>query len=128
MTSNVDPRVSSRIDLPSDFWAHLKQAMLGVINQGTARSAQISGIAWGGKTGSAEHKRGAKTHAWFIGVAPMDTPQVAIVTMIEQSGHGGDVAAPIAAKLVRYWLKDAKAVRTDSAASTPDLSPGATDE
>lgn len=118
---NVQPRILHAIDLPSDFWSHLKTAMVSVVERGTAHSsAPISGLTWGGKTGSAEHKRGAKTHAWFIGVAPMENPQVAIVTMIEQSGHGGDIAAPVAAKLVRYWLKDAKAskpLRTSDSAS-----------
>lgn len=125
------PRVMNRIDMPEDFWSHLKSAMVSVVERGTARSSgPISGLTWGGKTGSAEHRRGAKTHAWFVGVAPIETPQVAIVTMIEQSGHGGDIAAPVAAKLIRYWLKEAKAPKASSTAedaSDPALSSGATD-
>lgn len=116
---NTEPEVISSIDLPADFWQHLKQAMVGVNTVGTARgSAPSVGVTWGGKTGSAEHRRGQKTHAWYVGVAPMDQPEVSIAVMIEKSGHGGDVAAPIASKLVRYWLKDAKEAKP---ASNADL-------
>jgi penicillin-binding protein 2 len=119
-TTPVAPEPIYRVDLPSDFWQHLKQAMVGVNERGTARSSgPIAGVTWGGKTGSAEHRRGQKTHAWYIGIAPMKSPQLTITVMIEKSGHGGDIAAPIAAKLVRYWLKDAKAASTAANASVP---------
>lgn len=123
-TTPVEPTEAHRIDLPDDFWAHLKSAMVSVVTTGTAHHLNpIDGVSWGGKTGSAENKKGVKTHAWFVGVAPMDNPQVAVVTMIERSGHGGDVAAPIAARLIRYWLKDAKASSKADAATSASLSP-----
>lgn len=129
VSTPVTPEVAHQIDLPMDFWQHLKHAMIGVNTVGTARgSAPQVGVTWGGKTGSAEHRRGQKTHAWYIGVAPMEHAEVAIVVMIEKSGHGGDIAAPLATKLVRYWLKDAKAPVKDADADAPSLSPGRTDE
>lgn len=119
-TVPVEPEVAHRVDLPADFWAHIKSAMVSVNERGTARgSAPIAGLTWGGKTGSAEHRRGQATHAWYVGVAPIDQPKLAISVMIEKSGHGGDIAAPIAAKLVRYWLKEAKAPSTAAAADVP---------
>jgi len=112
------PEVVSQIDLPTDFWNHLKEAMVGVNTVGTARgSAPSVGVRWGGKTGSAEHRRGQKTHAWYVGVAPMDQPEVTIAVVIEKSGHGGDIAAPIASKLVSYWFKEARASSKDDLAS-----------
>jgi len=54
-----------------------------------------------GKTSTAEHKKGAKSHAWFAGYAPSDRPQVAFAIILEEAGHGGATAAPIAYKFLR---------------------------
>jgi len=62
-----------------------------------------------GKTSSAEHKKGAEPHAWFAGYAPADNPQVAFAVMLEEAGHGGDKAAPVAYKFLKdvYGTKNA---------------------
>ena len=43
-------------------------------------------IEVGGKTGSAE--AGNKVNAWFAGFAPYDNPEIAVVVMVENGGHG----------------------------------------
>lgn len=107
--SAVTPRELHRVDLPIDFWASLRKSLEMVISSGTARVAQINGISWGGKTGSAEHIKGRLTHGWFIGYAPADNPRIAICVRVEEAGHGGDVAAPVAKQLVEYYLGKAAA-------------------
>ena len=48
-----------------------------------------------------------KDHALFICYAPADSPRVALAVVAENRGHGGSVAAPIAAKvLARLLLPD----------------------
>jgi penicillin-binding protein 2 len=98
--------VMTKVELPSSFWRTIKDAMVAVIEGkgGTAHRAQIPGIVWGGKTGSTEHHKGKLTHGWFIGVAPIDNPKVAIAVLVEESGHGGEVSAPIAQELVKMYL------------------------
>jgi penicillin-binding protein 2 len=54
-----------------------------------------------GKTSTAEHRRGHKAHAWFAGYAPADHPQVAFAVFLEEAGHGGSAAAPLAHKFLR---------------------------
>jgi peptidoglycan glycosyltransferase len=56
-----------------------------------------------GKTGTAEGSGGP--HAWFIGVAGEDAPEVAIAVLVESSGSGGRVAAPIARRVFEAWLE-----------------------
>ena len=73
------------------------QRMMGrVTSNGTARKA-FEGFAMstGGKTGSAENPSG-DAHAWFVGFAPLERPQVAVAVAIENGGSGGGTAAPIA--------------------------------
>lgn len=95
-----------RIDLPPAQWRALKSAMVEVIQTGTARAAaSIPGLVWGGKTGSAEHAKREHTHSWFVGVAPMDDPKIAVCVLVEAAGHGNTVAAPIAKEVVRTYLK-----------------------
>lgn len=43
-------------------------------------------IEVGGKTGSAE--AGAKVNAWFAGFAPFNNPEIAVIVMVENGGHG----------------------------------------
>jgi len=54
-----------------------------------------------GKTSTAEHRKGAEPHAWFVGYAPTDNPQVAFAVLLEEAGHGGAVAAPLAYRMLR---------------------------
>ena len=58
-----------------------------------------------GKTGTAETGRpGVEPHAWFCGYAPFDNPEVVLVVLIEESGHGGEVAGPIARQLFAHYF------------------------
>ena len=57
-----------------------------------------------GKTGSAEFETGKETHSWFTGFAPVDNPQIVVTVLVEESGSGGKVAAPIARKIFDEWF------------------------
>jgi penicillin-binding protein 2 len=52
-----------------------------------------------GKTGTAESSQEAP-HAWFAAFSPTEGAKVAAVAMVEHGGEGGDVAAPIARKVI----------------------------
>ncbi len=98
-------------------------AMINVIhsNRGTARSIGLDvNYQIAGKTGTAqvinikqnasynEHQIDKKNrdHALFIAFAPADDPKIAIAVIVENGGHGGSVAAPIAAKVIKQYLRD----------------------
>ena len=52
-----------------------------------------------GKTGTAETAQ-ADPHAWFVGYAPYDAPRYAISVFVKNAGHGGEMAAPLAAQIL----------------------------
>lgn len=84
----------------------LKEYMKECVSRGTGTAARVSGTAVAGKTGTAENERKGKTHAWFIGFAPADNPQIAICVMKEYSGRGGgSVCAPVASKIISYAIQ-----------------------
>lgn len=105
----IEPEVTHRVNGSSEFWNSLRSALVEVVDTGTAKSARIQGMEWGGKTGSAEHQHGTKTHSWFVGFAPADNPKIAICVLVESAGHGGEVAAPIARDIVKHYLEPSKA-------------------
>jgi len=115
------PEVLADIAAPGVVWSSLRQAMGQVISSGTARSAAISGLSWGGKTGSTETRRDRKTHSWFVGFAPLNDPQIAVAVLVEDAGHGGEIAAPIARDVVRAYLQGIPEVvlPTDPPADAP---------
>jgi penicillin-binding protein A len=83
--------------------------MVSVVEGGTGTAARIPGVSVAGKTGTAQNQVGAP-HAWFVGFAPAEDPQVAVVVLVEGGGSagseatGGRVAAPIAAQMMRMVL------------------------
>ncbi|MBN1297048.1 cell division protein FtsI [bacterium] len=73
--------------------------MISVVETGTGQKAQVSGIVVGGKTGTAETASG-RSHSLFIGFAPWPRPALAVAVVVENGGYGGQVAAPIAGRLI----------------------------
>lgn len=134
----VEPVVKSRVDVSTEFWNLLQEAMIGVVSdpRSTGGGAQIPGLLIAGKTGSAEHgaKIEGKTHAWFIGYAPADDPQIAFAVLVESAGQGGREAAPVAREIIRAYFDGLKASASAASAaknssparvalSTPAVSP-----
>jgi len=86
---------------------------------GTAGNAKMSTITVGGKTGTAQVVRMAKfrsipesqlprhykDHAWFTCFAPAEKPEIVVTVLVEHSGHGGSVAAPIAKQVLEEYFK-----------------------
>jgi peptidoglycan glycosyltransferase len=98
---------SIRQVISSGTAATLKNFMRAVVTEGTGTGAAIPGIQVCGKTGTADHQdadMGSTPHAWFIGFAPYENPQVAIAVIVEEGGQGGGVAARIAAQVMETAL------------------------
>jgi penicillin-binding protein 2 len=81
-------------------WNAVHTALLRVVDVGTGTQARVPGLEVAGKTGSAQNPHG-KVHALFVCYAPEDHPQIAMAFVVENSGHGGTIAAPLAARVLR---------------------------
>ena len=73
--------------------------MENVVANGTGEAAAVPGIRVLGKTGTAENSQGAD-HGWFIGAAELPKGKIAFCIIVENSGGGGTVAAPIARQII----------------------------
>jgi penicillin-binding protein 2 len=80
--------------------------MKWAVAQGTVWSqARMKSVTICGKTGTAQNPHG-KDHSIFICFAPKDDPKIAVACVVENSGFGGFVAAPIASLMVEKYLND----------------------
>jgi penicillin-binding protein A len=83
----------------------LTQMMEGAVTSGTGTAAQIPGIPVAGKTGTAETGIDGRYTSWFIAFAPANAPRVAVAVVLQdQTGFGGQVAAPIAKDVMQAIL------------------------
>ena len=83
----------------------LTSMMVGAVQSGTGTAAQIPGILVAGKTGTAETGVSGRYTSWFICFAPANRPRVAVAVVLEnQTGFGGQVAAPIAKSVMQALL------------------------
>jgi penicillin-binding protein 2 len=103
-------------------WNTIIHAMSDVVNSARGTARLISkGAAYiiAGKTGTAQVfsikqdekydeenvREHLKDHALFIAFAPVKEPQLAIAVIVENGGHGGSVAAPIARAIFDHYIK-----------------------
>lgn len=109
VVSQTDPEELSTAVSPQTAEG-LTRMMVGVVESGTGRSAQVRGVQVAGKTGTAETVEGEPPHAWFTAFAPADAPRVAVAVIVENGGSlgneatGGQVAAPIARAVIEAVL------------------------
>jgi cell division protein FtsI/penicillin-binding protein 2 len=110
--------------------ARLLDAMVGVVHEGTAISTVplLEGLDWdmGGKTGTADIRRGAVPEGWFAGliVGPDRRARYTVVVLLHQGGQGGRLPAGIAAGMVRFFAaKEAAAQRAAAAPKTAAQAP-----
>jgi len=101
-------------------WDQIIRAMTDVIEspRGTAKRIQTNSYRIAGKTGTAQvfsvgqsetynasriDKR-MHDHALFIAFAPVEDPRIAVAVIVENGGHGGSVAAPVARRVMDAHL------------------------
>ena len=143
----VSPQLVHKIKVnQKSNWDRIFHAMTEVIHgrRGTARRLNKPGMRYkiAGKTGTAqvfsvaqdasykeeELEERLKDHALFMAFAPVKNPKIAIAVVVENGGHGGSVAAPIAGKVIEAYLnqfsdEDLKAPSKSIPKKNPDKTP-----
>lgn len=118
------PEEVATLPLRKTTLLQLHSALADVVNSplGTGKNARLPNVTVAGKTGTSQviqlgekrpksvelpwHQR---DHAWFVAFAPVDEPEIAVVTLVEHAeGGGGAVAAPITRSVIAgyYRLKE----------------------
>lgn len=83
----------------------VRKGLWKVVNEdgGTGGRARLKNVVVAGKTGTAqatEHGH-EENVAWFACYAPFENPKYVVIVMVQgASGHGGEVAGPIATRIL----------------------------
>jgi len=111
------PEVNGRLKAKEQNIALIRSALIGVVNEpgGTGSKARLkTGPIVAGKTGTAQVVALGKEkpvqkgedpppdfndHAWFVAIASADKPELAVAVLVENGGHGGSAAGPMAREL-----------------------------
>jgi len=98
----IQPKVAQVARIPAGDFSAVAHGLATVPSVGTAAGAfsgfPLDRYAVAGKTGTADLPPKAP-FAWFASFAPVGNPRYVVVAMIEQGGHGGQSAAPVAREL-----------------------------
>jgi penicillin-binding protein 2 len=126
VTPGPGPEVRGTLPVHPAHLARVVDALEAVVGEegGTARRARIPGVRVAGKTGTAQVVRLKHTedleedevpirfrdHAWFVGFAPVEAPEIVVASLVEHGGHGSSAAAPVTGRvLATYFEKKAAA-------------------
>jgi len=115
------PEIKGKIGGKSENLEIIRKALHDVVNgpKGTGRKAKLDDIVVSGKTGTVQVVRMKikkelkkeeipykhRDHAWFVGFAPYEKPEIVVAVLIEHGGHGGATAAPIAKKIIKKYFQ-----------------------
>jgi penicillin-binding protein 2 len=118
--SQAAPRLVGHVAMKPQHLRLVKEAMIEVMLPGGTASiagantpyqfagktgtAQVVGIRQGEKYDASRLAARHRDHALFIAFAPADDPKIVLAVMVENGGHGGSTAAPVARKVIDYWL------------------------
>jgi penicillin-binding protein 2 len=110
----------NRLSVSEENMTVLRDALLGVVQEeeGTGRTVRIRGVKIAGKTGTAQVVKMKeddidddeeipykfRDHSWFVGFAPYEKPEIAVVVLIEHGGYGAVSAAPIAKTVLKAFF------------------------
>ena len=118
LRSEINQYVKEKLGLQDDDTENLSfskqnidavlEGMRSVTEEGGTASSVFKNfnIEVGGKTGSAEapSQNGKQiVHAWFAGFAPYDDPEIAVVVMVENGGHGNYTAEVVREIIAEYF-------------------------
>lgn len=94
--------------------AELRAILESVVSEGTGKSAYVPGYKIGGKTGTAQKAENGryvsgKYVASFVGFAPANDPQIAVLVVIDEPGgyshFGGQIASPVVKSIITDTLR-----------------------
>ena len=82
----------------------VREGMRETVTEGTAQALADLPIEVAGKTGTAQFGNESKTHGWFVSFAPYETPELALVVLVEGQGEEGYNAVPVTKDVYSWYF------------------------
>jgi penicillin-binding protein 2 len=127
---DFEPALRGRLNVKPATIKLIKDALAGVVQEGTGTRAKSPLVSIAGKTGTAQTAalrtgpekdipKKFRDHAWFVAFAPVDKPRIAVAVLAEHMGHGGSAAAPLAKEIIESYMKSLGTPSAMQAAISP---------
>ena len=121
----AEPELVRQIEYAPEAWSAVRTGLEAAVNEarGTGWAARLETVRVAGKTGTSQVVRRKsdeeeeqdsgdgvevpyrfRPHALFVAYAPAESPEIAIVVIMENAGHGGAMAAPMAGKILAAYF------------------------
>jgi penicillin-binding protein 2 len=100
---NIDPLVLRQNFIDPANLQIVREGMRETVTLGSARSLNSLPVTVAGKTGTAQWSTKKAPHAWFIGFAPYEKPEIAITILVEEGVEGSTIAVPIAKDILNWY-------------------------
>lgn len=120
-TIETENELTEDLDISKENLDAIREGMRGVTSEtgGTAYSTFSDfDIDIAGKTGSAQTGIEGEAHGWFVGFAPYDEPEIAVVVLVEKAGSGGYTAEVAKKVMEEYFGMNSEKVTEDKNASS----------
>lgn len=100
-----EPQLIKDLSDLSAYIPEVQKGMADVVNKDYGTAYLLSDLPFkvAGKTGTAQIKQNTKINAFFVGYAPLDDPQIAILILVEEAKEGSSNAVPIAKEVFKWY-------------------------
>lgn len=102
----IEPSVQGPAVATPNALRIVREGMRQTVTHGSAKLLQSLPIAVAGKTGTAQWRQGASTHAWFTGFAPFENPELVLTVLVEEGGEGSAISVPLAKDIFLWWYQN----------------------
>lgn len=119
--------VVRNVEVDSSVLAVVRKGMEEVVQniKGTGKRARLPeewGISVAGKTGTSQvvslDRKGDDSrfehHAWFVGYAPAEKPEIVVAALLENAGHGGVAAAPVVQQVLSSYFETTRGLEVNN--------------
>ena len=120
-TVGTENELTEDLDISEENLDAIRRGMKGVTSEpgGTAYSTFADfDIDIAGKTGSAQTGVEGEADGWFVGFAPFDEPEIAVVVLVEKAGSGGYTADVARAIMEEYFGMNSEEITEDKSAES----------
>jgi len=104
IVEDIQAKVIRQEFIKSENIKIVQEGMRQAVLTGSARALADLAVKVAGKTGTAQFGTRGETHAWFVGYAPYEEPQIVLTILVEGGGSGDQVAVPVAKEVLEWYF------------------------
>lgn len=104
LVEDLSPRIIRENFISPINISVVQEGMRQAVLDGSAISLSSLSVKAAGKTGTAQFGRADKTHAWFVGFAPYDEPEIVLTVLVEGGGEGYKTAVPVVKQVFEWYF------------------------